>query len=210
MILALFILDWLALPEGTRAGMVLVLGIAADLLAWALPLVMAVATLLIAWMTFKVSRESKVVAAQSRDVAERSYQTSQQALEVAYNDWMQVGREAPWSLTKLQADYWLLERLHHDPAVIIATDISPMCSGTSVWFQNPAGAPVRVFRRTDKIVLQIPATNPGSDLILYYREYSPGDEVPAYTNAMFYAGNVWDDEGMRATQGTKQWATPLY
>lgn len=174
-----------------------------------LPNVMAVVTLLIALMTFKVSKESKLVAEQSRRVAEASHRISETSLEVAINDWKQVGREEPWSLIKLDKDYWLLERLHYDPAAIIGTDVSPHCGGSEVLFQNSAGFPTTPLRRGGKIVLQIPASNPGASFSLYYREFGEAEPVPA-RNELFFAGPPWSDDGIAAREGSKEWTTPLY
>ncbi|WP_283531014.1 hypothetical protein [Arthrobacter antibioticus] len=63
-------------------------------MSFLLSMVIAVVTLIIAWMTFKVSKESRIVA-------EQGHRTSQESLQVASNGWKQVGREEPWSLTKL-------------------------------------------------------------------------------------------------------------
>lgn len=200
---------WVALLQKSVSGAIPILEKTVQIISSAAPLVIALVTLWIAWMTFKVSKESKKVAVESKEVAVQSHATSQESLQVAINDWKQVGREAPWNLTKLHDNFWLLERVHHDPAVIVTTDVSPHCSGSGMGFMNPSGMPLAVFRRTDKIVMNIPATNPGTDLVLYYREFTEDEPVPT-RNEHFFGDFAWSDEGIAAREGTKSWSTPLY
>ncbi|MDJ0317635.1 hypothetical protein [Arthrobacter antibioticus] len=199
----------LLVTQETKNAVIAFLDTSVHFISGALPTVIAVVTLLIAWMTFKVSRESKLVAEQSRIVAEQSHRTSQESLQVAINDWKQVGREEPWSLTKLDKNYWLLERLHYNPAAIVAAEASPHCGGSAVNFQNPAGAPVSISRRGAKVVLEIPSTNPGASLTLYYREFAESEAVPT-RNQLYFAGNAWSDEGVAARDGSNDWTTALY
>ncbi|MDJ0317628.1 hypothetical protein [Arthrobacter antibioticus] len=57
-------------------------------------------------------------------------------------------------------------------------------------FQNPAGAPVSISRSGAKVVLEIPSTNPGASLTLYYREFAETEAVPTW-NQLYFAGNDW-------------------
>ncbi|SDS41288.1 hypothetical protein SAMN04489743_4107 [Pseudarthrobacter equi] len=171
--------------------------------------VIALLTIVVAWLTYKVSKESKQVAVESKKVAEASHAISTEALDVAIKDWKQVGREEPWSLTKLEGNYWLLERNHYDPAVVVMAEATPHCGGSTVEFQNPAGAPVAIFRRGSRIVLNIPATNVGTFLSLWYREFSETEEVPQW-NTSYFSGSSMSEGGVRHAAGALKWDTALY
>lgn len=74
-------------------------------------------------------------------------------------------------------------------------------------FCNPPGMPIGAFRRTDKVVMKIPATNPGTDLVLYYREFAEDEALPTGPE-LFFIGPAWSDEASRPGRGQKPGRRP--
>lgn len=88
------------------------------------------------------------------------------ALVVAILDWQQITREEPWSLTKLDAEYWLLERVHRRKVWITG---AYAFHHSAVSFVNDAAAPVQVFRRGTRAILRVAPNGKGASLSILYR-----------------------------------------
>lgn len=127
------------------------------------------------------------------------------ALIVAVLDWHQVGREEPWSLTKVRDNIWVLERVHRSPVTITAL---LHFEGGPVDVLNNAGFPVGIFRRGTKETLRItPAI--GTSLTVFYRRI-PRWKMVARKMAKKSAplSPAWPShEGMRDAH---IWSTPIY
>ena len=119
------------------------------------------------------------------------------ALLVALLDWQQISREDPWRLTKLHEDYWLLERVHRQRAVITQAF---NFGGTGVQFLNAAAFPAQVFRRGSREVLCISPSIMGTHLTINSRR----PRLRQKHNAHFNSGELVPGKGERS------WTTPIY
>lgn len=121
------------------------------------------------------------------------------ALIIAIFDWQQIGREEPWSLTKLNGDYWRLERVHRKPVVI--TGLSNFHGG-GVQVINDAGIPVKTMRRGTQIVIRIDHSVVGTELSVISRRVKRRE---AQTMPSFQAYGR-----LMAASDETMWMTPIY
>ena len=137
------------------------------------------------------------------------------ALLVAILDWHQVGREEPWSLTKVQDDIWVLERVHRSPVVI--TYLLNFHGG-EVQVLNDAGMPAAHYRRGRKQVLRIQPTL-GTYLTVFSKPYSPRLRVwdrlcrliPRLGRLQVSRYQHLEEWGTpKGMKGAQEWNTPIY
>lgn len=136
-------------------------------------------------------------------LAAGAFCTSAAALVVAVLDWGQVGREEPWKLSKVDADLWILERVHRYPAVILSLG---NFHGSAVELSNDADLIVGSFRRGRKEVLYIRGSQLGTSLEVSYRR-NHGKLIQKLLGRPFsWMGPSEYPEG----RGVRLWTSPLY
>lgn len=120
------------------------------------------------------------------------------ALVVAILDWQQITREEPWNLTKLDAEHWLLERVHRRKVWITGANAF---HHSPVGFVNDAAHPTQIFRRGTRQVLRVEPNGVGSTLTVIYRNVKRGET----RNTYFGTGS-----NLLPGEGELQFSTPLY
>lgn len=121
------------------------------------------------------------------------------AMIIAILDWQQVGREEPWSLTKLHGDYWRLERVHRKTVVITALS---NFHGGGVQVINDAGIPVKTMRRGTQIVIRIDHSVVGTELNVISRAVKKNEVQPLLGVQAYGRLTPNKDETV--------WLTPIY
>lgn len=127
------------------------------------------------------------------------------ALTVAYLDWRQVGMESPWKFTAVGGGLWLLERIHRKPAQIRRFEYGQGCSGLQFAAANPAGFPMKVYRRGDTDLISVSPSGSVETVAIVYREHGLWDRVRGRVprRSELYAPNSTDT-------GYEHWLTPVY
>lgn len=120
------------------------------------------------------------------------------ALGVAILDWQQITREEPWKITKLDAEHWLLERVHRRRVFITSAFAF---HHSTVEFVNDAAFPAAAFRRGTTAVLHMAANGRGRTLTIISRKARRGENNNTYYE---HAGTLV------ARKGEREFRTALY
>ena len=89
----------------------------------------------------------------------------------------------PWELTKLEGNYWKLERRHLFPVWIVGETVLPHSSGKRVMFNE---SPYILMKRHDHLVFQVlpyPTSHGELKLCFYYKLFLPYSE-PVYSDSL--------------------------
>jgi hypothetical protein len=127
------------------------------------------------------------------------------ALTVAYLDWRQVGMESPWKFTAVGGGLWLLERVHRKPAQIRRFEYGQGCSGLQFGAANPAGIPMKIYRRGDTDLISVRPSSSVETVTIVYKEHGLWDRARGRVpkRSALYAPNSTDT-------GYESWLTPVY
>lgn len=114
-----------------------------------------VATLIIAILTYRVSKEGK---------------------DIAYKSYHQIDREPPWKLEKISSTRWNLVRNHLAPATLYGYAVDNHNS-VRVNYDNAAAAlPLKVFTRGSYVTFTVDGPI-GGNITFYYREFDEDKDL---------------------------------